>query len=107
MVSEKSNAKCSVTSLNMEGGELPQSVIPQIKERMLGKQFYYIVYGSSIHRLGEENGDIKQSGSFNYREKTLKWNQLESTPLGTCNERWEKSGKEFMRIRHFYLLLDK
>ena len=94
MVTEKSNAKCSVTGLSMEGGKLPQSIIPKIKERMLGKLFYYNLTGSTIHRLGEENGSIKSSGSFNTYENQLEiwWNQLESPFLGTCNERWEKSG---------------
>ena len=92
MVTEKSNAKCSVTGLNMEGGKLPQLVIPKIKERMLGKLFFYNLIGSTIHRLGEENGAIKSSGSFNTYEKTIQWNQLQSQFLGTCNERWEKSG---------------
>ena len=92
MVTEKSNAKCSVTGLNMEGGKLPQLVIPKIKERMLGKLFFYNLIGLTIHRLGEENGAIKSSGSLNINEKTIQWNQLESPFLGTCNERWEKSG---------------
>ena len=99
MVTEKSNAKCSVTGLNMEGGKLPQLVIPKIKERMLGKLFFYNLIGSTIHRLGEENGAIKSSGSFNTYEKTIQWNQLESPFLGTCNERWEKSGTEEIRMR--------
>ena len=98
MVTEKSNAKCSVTGLTMEGGKLPQLVIPKIKERMLGKLFFYNLNGSTIHRLGEENGDIKSSGYLNTREKTIKWNELESTALGTCNEHWDKSGTEEIRM---------